>query len=454
MTRFIGHPIDSTTSHLESKKVKHLRLAIWLYFWLLIFEGSLRKWIVPELSTPLLVVRDPIVLYIYLKAWQAGIFPRNQLLIILIPIACLMIIGGFFAAIFNTPEAIVSRLGIVRFTLAILYGIRTNFLHLPLTFVIPKCFRREDLKKHGYWILLIALPMSLLMTFQFASSPSAFINAGAEGGSQIAAIGGRIRPAGTFSFITGPVLFFPTVMAYAIWSLVKKVYHPLLVMSAVLSVVMAALVSGGSRAFVLGVGVVLAVPVFFLVKEPRVFAKRLVVSSLVVLVMVFGLMQIPSFQEGLALTTRRILIAEQIESDRGGVIGRFASGFLVPFVESENTPVFGLGLGLGTNAGSAIATGRVSFLLGAEGEWARVFAESGPFLGLLYILWRSSLFIWLGLFSFSRLSQNYILPLLLFSSAGLGILRGQFGQPTSLGFAVFGSGLCLTACYHSWSKRD
>ena len=38
-----------------------MRLLIWAYLWLLLFEGAIRKWIAPGLDAPLLVIRDPIV---------------------------------------------------------------------------------------------------------------------------------------------------------------------------------------------------------------------------------------------------------------------------------------------------------------------------------------------------------------------------------------------------------
>ena len=44
------------------------RRLIWVYFWLLIFEGTFRKWILPQYSDILLVVRDPVVLAIYFTA--------------------------------------------------------------------------------------------------------------------------------------------------------------------------------------------------------------------------------------------------------------------------------------------------------------------------------------------------------------------------------------------------
>jgi len=42
-----------------------IRWLIWIYFFLLIFEGALRKWIAPSLANVLLVVRDPVLLAIY-----------------------------------------------------------------------------------------------------------------------------------------------------------------------------------------------------------------------------------------------------------------------------------------------------------------------------------------------------------------------------------------------------
>lgn len=48
------------------------RMAIWIYLFLLIFEGAIRKWVLPQLATPLLLVRDPIVIWLYCIAMQKG----------------------------------------------------------------------------------------------------------------------------------------------------------------------------------------------------------------------------------------------------------------------------------------------------------------------------------------------------------------------------------------------
>ena len=46
-----------------------IKRLIWLYLFLLIGEGILRKWVLPGLSEPLLIIRDPLVIGIYLCAF-------------------------------------------------------------------------------------------------------------------------------------------------------------------------------------------------------------------------------------------------------------------------------------------------------------------------------------------------------------------------------------------------
>src|SRR5277367_241759 len=54
-----------------------LKKLIWVYFLLLIFEGALRKWILPQLSAPLLVIRDPIALLIIWEAYRTNKWPEK-----------------------------------------------------------------------------------------------------------------------------------------------------------------------------------------------------------------------------------------------------------------------------------------------------------------------------------------------------------------------------------------
>src|SRR4249919_954117 len=73
----------------KAKALKYVRGLIWTYFILLMFEGTLRKWILPQYSDVLLIVRDPVVLAIYCLAIRARVFPRNFWMLSLAVIAIL-----------------------------------------------------------------------------------------------------------------------------------------------------------------------------------------------------------------------------------------------------------------------------------------------------------------------------------------------------------------------------
>ena len=180
---------------------RSLRLLIWLYFWLLLWEGALRKWIFPSMSTPLLIVRDPVVVLIYLVALAKGVFPFNRYILLTVALG-----GLSFAA----SLAVFDHLGII------LFGLRTNFLHLPLIFLMSNVLHHEDVTRIGRWFLLLSVPMTFLVIWQFVSPQGAWINAAAGGelGGQMIATGGRIRPAGIFSFVTGMVSFLSVVTAF------------------------------------------------------------------------------------------------------------------------------------------------------------------------------------------------------------------------------------------------
>ena len=48
---------------------------------------------------------------------------------------------------------------------------------LPLVFIIGRAFNLEDVKRIGYWTMVLAMPMAALMVLQFRSGPDSFLNA-------------------------------------------------------------------------------------------------------------------------------------------------------------------------------------------------------------------------------------------------------------------------------------
>src|SRR5690554_42306 len=117
-----------------------LKKWIWAYFLLLVFEGALRKWFLPGLATPLLVVRDPIALFLIWKALQKGILVPNLLMIGSILIGIICIYTGILLGHGSIPVAI--------------YGARLLLIYFPLMFVIGSVFNAEDVVKVGKITLL------------------------------------------------------------------------------------------------------------------------------------------------------------------------------------------------------------------------------------------------------------------------------------------------------------
>ena len=110
----------------EERARNYIRYLIWLYFWMLLLEGALRKWAFPELSNPLLVVRDPIVLLIYFLSFRARVFPSNPWVMSLIVMAFLCVLATFVQLMPYVPPLQISAVAG--------YGVACQFLSFASDF--------------------------------------------------------------------------------------------------------------------------------------------------------------------------------------------------------------------------------------------------------------------------------------------------------------------------------
>ncbi len=323
------------------------------------------------------------------------------------------------------------------------------FFHLPMIFIFPKVMTRVDVLKIGRWILLLTFPMAVLMVIQFRSPPDALVNCGASGGlgAQIGGALGKIRPPGFFTFITGAAQFLALASVFLIFGLWKKAtYSRFLLIAAGVAVGIAAIVST-SRLALGGIGTVLIMVGVILMYDRRGVSNALgmLIPLGLILVVVTNL---DVFNEGREVFEARL----QETGDMKTSVIRTASNWTIRvfgdvyggMLAIQNAPLFGAGLGVGTNVGARLLSGSLGFLL-AEGEWARVVLELGPLLALPYLLTR--VLICFALYSAAARSARggNALPMLLFGACALLVLIGQFSQASTLGFAVVGAGLCLAA---------
>jgi hypothetical protein len=434
----------------QAPSLRAVRISIWVYLVLLLLEGALRKWALPSLSDPLLVIRDPVVLAIYFFALRARVFPWNAFVIILAVIGVLSLLLSILIFL----EDLIPLKVILLVTL---YGFRSNFLHMPLIFVMANVLDLEDVKKIGRWTLLLTIPMAALMAVQFKASPDSFINktVGLGEAQQIATAGGKIRPPAVFSFTSGPVFYLSAAAAFVIYgALSNGVYKRwLLVMSA--GALLVGVNVSGSRACVLAVVLVVLAILIILVVRPSAVNK---IAGTVLALVVVGLIasRLPFFKEGIDVLSERFTTsAEAAETTVvGGLLERVLQEFTDPFVYLPKMPLTGWGLGLGTSGGARFLLGQGTLLF-SENEWTRILAESGPILGFAFIFWRIAVMVKLFLASFRAVKRSgEVLAILLFSTVFLGVLNGQLGQPTTLGFTVVLAGLCLAATNFEGAEPD
>jgi hypothetical protein len=427
--------IDNQTSLDSSGPVRsntatelRIKSLLWVYFWLLIFEGAIRKWI-PPLSAPFLVIRDPIALAIWFYASKTKSSIQN--------VWGYFYLFAFFMTLLGLVQIIVADLPVPVF----LYGWRTYVLHIPVIIAAVSIFDSEDIRKLGTRLLKLSIPMTVLMFAQYVAPGDSWLNRGAsEGGSQIGAALGHIRPAGTFSFITGSASFVQFAAAFVMLGLLKKgVFPRWLVVSAGVAVVAAMPVSG-SRTLVLGVVTVIVAAIiagmvsgamsFDVRKVPKIVGGVIATSLVVV-----GIAQVPLVKDGIVTFTTRWNQAAEAEGEGSGasaVGNRLTGPFTQIFDIAATAPILGRGIGLGSNF-SASYLGSDSLSLG-ESSWNREVNELGPTIGFCFLALRATISLIIAVMTLRALRRHVFLPLLLLTSTVLAILIGNLDQPTTQGF--------------------
>lgn len=411
---------------------------VFIIYWLLIFEGALRKWIFPQYSTYIFFIRDPFVLVVYWFAWTNGMWPKR------IPIFSY---GVFLSVIFGL-FALVQIMHIQFSPIVILYGWRNYFYYLPLVFIIGESFRGEDLKRLIRHTLLITIPIAALIYLQVNSPVRSFINRSVVEDvfyTESGAAGGRvIRATGTFTFFHGHQLFMGSIIAFIFvsWILPKK-ERPLSGLPLYLASIAVAVIFGADltrlpiflAAFVL-------IATFFsgvLIRRKGInIRSKIIPIVLIILILVV----VVNFFE----VTQEIRIGRFGDPDtKSRIPGIFSS-----FMEVLSVPFLGYGIGFTTRGAEALgvrAGVNVPCAWAGEDEWRRIMSEVGPLFGVIYISYRIMLAVWLSLNAVkATYRSNNPLPLLMISYIGVIIIVWYMTTiGTVHGYGWLFAGFCAAA---------
>lgn len=439
---FTGNIVGKKQSEKDrlsrEKSLKWLKWGVWIYLLLLIFEGALRKWLLPGLSEVLLIVRDPVAIVMILFAWQRNMFPQVTYVVVM------FIIG--FVAIFTSLFLGHGNLFVS------LYGARILLIHFPLIFLIGSVLEKEDVIKMGKAIVWISIPMAVLIALQFYSPQSSLVNRGVGGslaGAGFSGAMGYFRPSGTFSFTNGTTLFFSMAASFIFYFWLKRgIMSKIILIGATLGLISAIPLSI-SRSLTLSVAVILFFVFIIASRNPK-FLGQMIIGGLSILIGIRILGETSFFSTASEVLLTRFESASRVEGGlEGTILERYFGGMWKAVVTSIDLPFFGQGIGMGTNAGSALLSGGRTFLI-SEGEWGRLIGEMGALMGLIVIAIRLLISCKLLLESFRVMQLGEILPWMLLSFALLVFPQGQWAQPTTLGFSTLIVGLLIA----SFNKSD
>ncbi len=345
------------TDRIGRGDVKRRRLValVFVIYGLLIFEGSIRKWALPEAGQALFFIRVPFTLLLYWLAFNYRRWPRttSPLLfayVIMIAAALLvpfqLLVGGY-----STRHIILAG-----------YGWIMYFFYIPLGFLIAEQFRREDLERIMRVTLWLAIAAAPLVLLQFASPPDSIINQGSGLDEQaqfrtLRAALGRVRPTGFFTAANAHGMFVTSVAAFIVVFLSQgtrpQAIPRWLLWGATIAVVTMLGVSG-SRGMFAQVAVILAATAFagVLANRQRIAIRAgLWPLALVIGAAVLWPILLP---DGFEVFMARWSGAWESETQRSGfeygIFSRALSGYYRFLLHLPDTPVQGYLLGIGGNA--------------------------------------------------------------------------------------------------------
>ncbi len=402
-----------------------LKKLFWLYFLLLIFEGALRKWVLPGFSAPLLLIRDPVALLIIIESYRKNKWPARWSVVTAV-LACALLGLCVWQIILGDNSWIAAA-----------YGLRSYLLPFPVAFIMGENLDADDLRKFGAATLGLMLPLVALEVAQYLAPDSSILNAGAyKGAEQIYYVEEHVRASGTFSFVAGPTFYNAIVAALLFYGLMNaKFAKKWLLWAAVFALVLSVPVVG-SRTLVVelaGVAVCAGIAAMFGVSQ---FIKA--IKIVVPLVAVYFLVSLlPVFSSAAESLRARSTDAYSTEGGMQRAMEQRTSGSIVSALAKTDysTHPLGIGMGRGAAAVSALATGRVQFVAG-EYEFIRELVELGPVPGILFSLFRFLLALSLTFSAIKCAQRREPLALLLVTPLFATLCFGTLEQPTDQGFMV------------------
>src|ERR1700730_17851545 len=229
--------------------VRYWQRALFAILMEMVFEGALRKWSFPWAQAQIYLVKDVILLGVYLGFILDGrrkLFSPKGVGLIKNVLGLSFVFGCFEVLNPNSPSILVG-----------LVGLKTYFLYAPVAFILPYAITsREHLFVLIRRYIIMAIPVAVLGFIQIMAGPASNLNtyvSHSEDSEAVLSYFGEenlVRAAGTFSYISGYTAFLSFIGFLAIgynmtrgWRLKSNI-----VPVVALALVIGAVFTTGSRA--------------------------------------------------------------------------------------------------------------------------------------------------------------------------------------------------------------
>jgi hypothetical protein len=399
---------------------------------LIVLEGALRKWALPSAQKALFFIRDPFMLAAVWLGIRHGFLPRTLLgnAVLAMATAYVFLAGYQIIALGLNP-------------LVAAFGWRNYFFYAFLALVMGAALRRADVLRMVRIALIMSALMAPLAYLQWQAPPSDWLNSQGDDAYVFTVAQGVVRATGTFTFTTGFVCFVGASLACVAAAAFTPGFPRWLVVCGGFGAVICLAVSGSRTAFVHAAITALAI----MGRETlRPLAKQRVImhAASVALIVAMAAAMVFALPKAMELMAERSETAA-MHGDKGQ---RFLTSFTMGFDPriTDAAGPFGNGIGLGSGGGSSVASGKRTFLL-AEEEFPRVVLESGVLFGMLYMLLRYLISLWLLASAIRCIRErDDAVPLMLASFSIVLLMIGQMTLQGSInGYGWFFAGLGLAA---------
>lgn len=437
-----SHKSEAKPNHRVSV---HVRWGLGLFLVLLIYDGALRKWVLPSAEQILFIAKDALLLgllaYVLLhrpRHKKTAMQPTARALLLLYAVWVLLEAGNL-----NLPNPLVG-----------IWGIKAHLLYASLILLLPLAFSNLDetlrwLVKAYPWI---TVPVCALAFVQLASPADSFINQQVRGGLEMISYfgeSGLVRVTGTFSYITGMGAFVQatTVLGMGLF-LGGARSRPFLIG---LGFALAALPATGSRG-VIAVAAVSALIMLVAATGARLIGSRMAVR-IVAVIAVLGAISLQTQDAAWVALQQR---AQGAAESHGDTVRAFTA-FTNAFSFFDVAGFLGFGSGSASLGSPALAEGVAPFSwlppgIYFEEESGRLVLELGMFGWLFSLAMRVAMFFWAvklalkGRTRSVRVAGVLALPVM---ALGMYVGNGVFAPPVGGTFYWFSVGLLAMAQYEN-----